>query len=179
MGGSYFLDDHNFPELLTNLRPYRRSVMCGLCFRAGYSTTRDMDLRWILGWIIDGVEKLSWGFPGGPVVTDPPAKAGGTWVQCLVREDPSCRRTTKPMCRKYLARVLPVLKPASARARARSRGATAMTIGPCTPARTRSHSPQAEEVGGVGGHKEDPERPREEGFPQQRRKRRAVLSSEA
>ena len=25
---------------------------------------------------------------------------------------------------------------------------------PCTPARTRSHSPQAEEAGGVGGSKE-------------------------
>ena len=36
---------------------------------------------------------------------------------------------------------------------------------PCPPVRTRSHSPQAEEAGGVGGSKEDPAQPRAEGFP--------------
>lgn len=79
--------------------------MCGLCFRAGYSTTRDMDLRRILGWIVDGVEKLSWGFPGGPVVTDPPAKAGGRGFDAwsgktlhVAGQLSLCAASTEPVC---------------------------------------------------------------------------------
>ena len=34
------------------------------------------------------------GFPGGPVVGSPPANAG-TWVQFLVREDPTCCEATR------------------------------------------------------------------------------------
>ena len=39
-------------------------------------------------------------FPGGTVVKNLPASAG-TWVRALVREDPTCRRATKPMCHNY------------------------------------------------------------------------------
>ena len=35
----------------------------------------------------------------------------GTWVQALVREDPTCRRATKPVCHNYWARVPQLLKP--------------------------------------------------------------------
>ena len=48
------------------------------------------------------------GFPGGSAVKSPLA----TWVPSLIREDPTCGRTTKP------ARMLELLKPASPRARA-------------------------------------------------------------
>ena len=34
-----------------------------------------------------------WGFPGGTV--------HGTWVRALLREDPTCRRATKPMRHNY------------------------------------------------------------------------------
>ena len=39
--------------------------------------------------------KITWDFPGGAVVKNPPAMQG-TWVQALVWEDPICRRATKP-----------------------------------------------------------------------------------
>ena len=47
----------------------------------------------------------------------------GTWVRALVREDPTCRGVTKPMCHSYWACV--------PRARAPQREATAMRS-PCT-----------------------------------------------
>ena len=40
------------------------------------------------------------GFPGGTVVKNPPANTG-TRVQALVREDPTCRRATKPVRHDY------------------------------------------------------------------------------
>ena len=46
------------------------------------------------------LKKLLPGFPGGAVVKNPPANAG-TWVQALVREDPTCRGATKPMRHNY------------------------------------------------------------------------------
>ena len=39
-------------------------------------------------------------FPGVAVVKNPPANAGNT-VQSLVQEDPTCRRTTKPVHYNY------------------------------------------------------------------------------
>ena len=39
-------------------------------------------------------------FPGGTVVENPPANAG-TWVQALVREDPTCCGATKPVGHSY------------------------------------------------------------------------------
>ena len=39
-------------------------------------------------------------FPGGTVVKNPPANAG-TRVQTLVREDPTYRIATKPVCHNY------------------------------------------------------------------------------
>ena len=55
-------------------------------------------------------------FPGGAVVKNLPANAGntgsspdpGTRVQALIREDPTCRGATKPVCHNYWA-----LEPAS------------------------------------------------------------------
>ena len=35
----------------------------------------------------------------------------GTWVRSLVREDPTCRRATKPVCHNYWACVAQLLKP--------------------------------------------------------------------
>ena len=35
----------------------------------------------------------------------------GIQVQSLVREDPTCRRATKPVCHNYRARVMQLLKP--------------------------------------------------------------------
>ena len=43
------------------------------------------------------------GFPGGTVGKNPPANAG---VQALVREDPTCRGATKPVCHNYWAYTL-------------------------------------------------------------------------
>ena len=40
------------------------------------------------------------GFPGGPVVKNPPANAGDT-VQSLAWEDPTCQGATKPVCHNY------------------------------------------------------------------------------
>ena len=40
------------------------------------------------------------GFPGGKVVKNPPANAGGT-VGALVGEDPTCRGATKPERHNY------------------------------------------------------------------------------
>ena len=40
-------------------------------------------------------------FPGGAVVKNPPANAGDTRVQALVREDPTCCRATKRVCHNY------------------------------------------------------------------------------
>ena len=42
-------------------------------------------------------------FPGGTMVKNPPANAGGTRVRSLVREDLTCRRATKPMRHNYWA----------------------------------------------------------------------------
>ena len=42
------------------------------------------------------------GFPGGTVVKNLPANAGGTG-STLVREDPTCRRATKAMHHNYQA----------------------------------------------------------------------------
>ena len=39
-------------------------------------------------------------FPGGAVVKNPPANAGDT-RSSPAREDPTCRRATKPVCHKY------------------------------------------------------------------------------
>ena len=36
-------------------------------------------------------------FPGGAVVAGNPPASSGTWVQVLVREDPTCRGATKPV----------------------------------------------------------------------------------
>ena len=44
---------------------------------------------------------LSRDFPGGTVVENPPANAGGTRVRFLVREDPLCCGATKPVCHNY------------------------------------------------------------------------------
>ena len=56
-------------------------------------------LAWLLclctGWASMCNTLLSWGFPGGPVVENPPANAGDTGS--LVREDPTCRGATKPV----------------------------------------------------------------------------------
>ena len=46
-----------------------------------------------------GSKRSGRGFPGGTVVKNPPAK--GTWVRALVREDPTCRRATKPVHHNY------------------------------------------------------------------------------
>ena len=40
------------------------------------------------------------GFPGGAVVNNPPANAGGTGLS-LVREDPTCCRATTPVRHNY------------------------------------------------------------------------------
>ena len=45
-------------------------------------------------------KNYSWDFPGGAVVKNPPADAGDT-VRSLVREHPTCRRATKPVCHNY------------------------------------------------------------------------------
>ena len=50
------------------------------------------------------------GFPGCPVVKNPPANAG-VWVWCLVGEDPSCLRATTSVCQNYWVHVLQTLKP--------------------------------------------------------------------
>ena len=42
------------------------------------------------------VKRTRMGCPGGPVVKNPPSKAG-TEVQSLVQEDSTCRGTSKPM----------------------------------------------------------------------------------
>ena len=39
-------------------------------------------------------------FPGGAVVKNPPANAGDTGSS-PVREDPTCRGVTKPVCHNY------------------------------------------------------------------------------
>ena len=43
---------------------------------------------------------LFWDFPGGAVVKNPPANAG-IQVRALVREDPTCRRATRPVRHNY------------------------------------------------------------------------------
>ena len=40
------------------------------------------------------------GFPGGPVVKNPPANAG-TWVKSLVQEDPKSCGATEPVHHNY------------------------------------------------------------------------------
>ena len=40
-------------------------------------------------------------FPGGAVVKNPPANAGNMGSSVLVREDPTCRGATKPVCHNY------------------------------------------------------------------------------
>ena len=40
-------------------------------------------------------------FPGGPVVRNPPATAGGTWVGSLIRENSTCLGATMPMRHNY------------------------------------------------------------------------------
>ena len=40
------------------------------------------------------------GFPGDPVVKNPPCNAGGTG-QSLVHKDPTCHRATKPVSHNY------------------------------------------------------------------------------
>ena len=46
------------------------------------------------------LKTFTWDFPGGAVVKNPPANAG-TRVRTLVREDPTCRGATKPVCHNY------------------------------------------------------------------------------
>ena len=81
----------------------------------------------------------------------------GTRVWSLVREDPTCRRATKPMCHNYWActleptchnywaRVPQRLKPPHPRARAPQREATA-TRSPRTTMKSSPHSPQLEKA---------------------------------
>ena len=51
------------------------------------------------------MKKCPWDFPGGAVVRNLPANAGDTG-SALVREDPTWRRATKPVCHNYLAYTL-------------------------------------------------------------------------
>ena len=57
------------------------------------------------------------GFPGGPVVKNPPAMQR-TWIWSLIWEDPTVHKATEPMHHNYWAWVPQLLKPMQPRARA-------------------------------------------------------------
>ena len=60
----------------------------------------------------DNSFKKSWGFPGGPVVKNPPAKAGDMG-SIPDQEDPTSLRATRPMCHNYCAQMLQLLSPST------------------------------------------------------------------
>ena len=73
------------------------------------------------------------GFPGGSVVKNPPALEGDTG-STLIWEDPTCRRTTKPVCHNYWACAL----------EPRSRDCWAHIPWLLKPEHPRAHAPQQE-----------------------------------
>ena len=69
----------------------------------------------------------------------------GTQVRSLVREDPACRRATKPVCHNYWARMPQLLKPGNWSPCSATREATAMRS-PHTAVKSSPCSPQLEEA---------------------------------
>ena len=60
----------------------------------------------------DNSFKKSWGLPGGPVVKNPPAKAGDTG-SIPDPEDPTSLGATRPMCHNHCAQTLQLLSPSA------------------------------------------------------------------
>ena len=69
----------------------------------------------------------------------------GTQVRALVREDPTCRRTTKPVRHNYWAHMPQLLKPMYLEPCSATREATAMRS-PCTTTKSSPRSPQLEKA---------------------------------